>query len=161
MLQKNHRKLKHGGSHDTKSVCYTISESFVATLHCYMKSIEVGGDVLNLPTDLFGLFEDWNRAVIDSGTTWAYLAAEDGCVWGSGWQPKSMKSKDGMSMTILGGGDSFCPPFLVRGWDELVCDLLLIFEPHCRRKLIDESLVLGWLISLKDSVHAALIRVWD
>ncbi|KAM2356429.1 hypothetical protein ACFX1X_010894 [Malus domestica] len=63
-----------------------------------------------------------------------------------------------MSMTILGGGDSFCPPFLVRGWDELVCDLL-IFEPHCRRKLIDESLVLGWLISLKDSVHAALIRV--
>ncbi|KAM2118605.1 hypothetical protein ACFX1R_011997 [Malus domestica] len=63
-----------------------------------------------------------------------------------------------MSMTILGGGDSFCPPFLVRGWDELVCDLLLIFEPHCRRKLIDESLVLGWLISLKDSVHAALIR---
>lgn len=41
-----------------------------------MKSIEVGGDVVDLPTDLFGLFEDRNGAVIDSGTTLAYLAPE-------------------------------------------------------------------------------------
>lgn len=66
-----------------------------------------------------------------------------------------------LDLSVFPGGDSFCPPSLVCGWDELVCDLLLIFESHCRRKLIDESIVLGWLISLKDSVHAVLIRVWD
>ena len=41
-----------------------------------MKSVEVGGDVVDLPTDLFGLFEDRNGVVIDSGTTLAYLSPE-------------------------------------------------------------------------------------
>ncbi|KAM1039232.1 hypothetical protein ACFX13_034530 [Malus domestica] len=41
-----------------------------------VKSVEVGGDVVDFPTDLFGLFEDRNGVVIDSGTTLAYLSPE-------------------------------------------------------------------------------------
>ncbi|KAF8038468.1 hypothetical protein BT93_B1109 [Corymbia citriodora subsp. variegata] len=40
-----------------------------------MKALEVGGDVIELPTDLFG-FGNENEAIIDSGTTLAYLPGE-------------------------------------------------------------------------------------
>lgn len=41
-----------------------------------MKTIEVGGDAIELTTDIFGLFGDRKSAVIDSGTTLAYLTPE-------------------------------------------------------------------------------------
>ncbi|KAL3749766.1 hypothetical protein ACJRO7_010827 [Eucalyptus globulus] len=40
-----------------------------------MKAVEVGGDVIELPTDIFG-FGGENEAIIDSGTTLAYLPGD-------------------------------------------------------------------------------------
>lgn len=37
-----------------------------------MKAVEVGGDVLDMPTDVFG-DESGGGTIIDSGTTLAYL----------------------------------------------------------------------------------------
>lgn len=45
-----------------------------------LESLEVGGDVIDLPTSaldkIFGSSEDQNMAIFDSGTTLAYLPPE-------------------------------------------------------------------------------------
>lgn len=54
------------------------------SLHCYirkhysayMKSIEVGNKTLNISTDVLGLGKNKQGAIIDSGTTLAYLPRE-------------------------------------------------------------------------------------
>lgn len=38
-----------------------------------MKGIEVDGEAIQLSTSLFGLFDNDKQAIVDSGTTLAYL----------------------------------------------------------------------------------------
>lgn len=51
---------------------YTSINHLRAHYNVVMKAIEVGGDVLELPTDIFDA-GDGKGTIIDSGTTLAYL----------------------------------------------------------------------------------------
>ncbi|KAJ1409296.1 Xylanase inhibitor, C-terminal [Sesbania bispinosa] len=73
-----------------------------------LKNIEVDGDVLQLPSDIFDS-GNGKGAVIDSGTTLAYLPSivydqlipKDG-IWCIGWQKSASQTKSGRDMTLLG-----------------------------------------------------------